>query len=79
MLFYKYRKKIKFGTLIRLDQTKDRYSLLVPARKRLNNCSELNYVYANISCRLKVKLDDESHKFFESMEKLNGILSNVSD
>ena len=39
----------------------------------------LNYVYTDINCRLKVKLTDESHKFFESMEELNGILSNVSD
>ena len=39
----------------------------------------MNYTYADISCILKVKLADESHKFFESMEELNGILSNVSD
>ena len=39
----------------------------------------MNYTYADINCILKVKLADESHKFFESMEELNGILSNVSD
>ena len=58
---------------------KGRYNLLVSARKRVNNCPKVNYVYADINCRLKVKLADESHKFFESMEELNGILSNVSD
>ena len=78
-LFYKNRKKIKSGARIRLDLTKDRYNLLVSARKRVNNCPEVNYVYADINWRLKVKLADESHKFFESMEELNGILSNVSD
>ena len=36
-LFYKNRKKIKLGARIRLDLTKDRYNLLVSARKRVNN------------------------------------------
>ena len=76
---YANRKNIKSGARIRLDLTKDRYNLLVSARKRVNNCPEVNYVYADINCRLKVKLADESHKFFESMEELNGILSNASD
>ena len=78
-LLYANRKNIKSGARIRLDLTKYRYNLLVSARKRLNNCPEVNYVYADINCRLKVKLADESHKFFESMEELNGILSNASD
>ena len=45
----------------------------------------MNYAYADINCRLNItcrlngKLADESHKFFESMEEMNGILSNVSD
>ena len=78
-LFYKNRKKIKSGARIRLDLTKDRYNLLVSARERVNNCPEMNYVYADINCRLKVNLADERHKFFESMEELNGILSSVSD
>ena len=78
-LLYANRKNIKSGARIRLDLTKDRYNLLVSARKRLNNCPEVNYVYADINCRLKVKLADESHKFFESMEELNGILSNANE
>ena len=68
-----------YYTRIRLDLTKDRYNLLVLARKSVNNCCEVNYVYANINCRLKLKLADESHKFFEAIEELNGILSNASD
>ena len=65
-LLYENRKNIKSGARIRLDLTKDRYNFF---------CPEVNYVYANINCRLKVKLADESHKFFESMEELNGISS----
>ena len=75
---YANRKNIKSGARIRLDLTNDCYNLLVSARKRVNNCPEVIYVYADINCRLKVKLADESHKFFESMEELNGILSNAS-
>ena len=44
-LFYKNRKKIKSGARIRLDLTKDRYTFLVLARKRVDNCPEVNYVY----------------------------------
>ena len=36
-LFHTNRKKIKSGARISLDLTKDRYSLLVSARKRVNN------------------------------------------
>ena len=78
-IFYANRKNIKFGARIRLDLRKDCYNLLVSARKRVNNCPGASYVYADINCRLKVKLADESHKFFESMEELNIILSNASE
>ena len=78
-MLYANSKNITSGARIRLDLTEDRYNLLVWARKRVNNCPEVNYVYADINCRLKVKLADESHKFFESMEELNGILSHASE
>ena len=78
-LLYENHKNIKSGVRIRLDLMKDRYNLLVSDRKRGNNCPKVNYVYAGINCRLKVKLADESHKLFEFMEELNGILSNASE
>ena len=78
-LFYTNRKDIKSGARNRLDLTKDRYNLLVSARNRINNSPEVNHVHANINCRLKVKLADESHNFFESMEEFNDILSNTSE
>ena len=46
--------------------------MLVSVRTRVSNYLEVNYVYADINCRLKVKLADEGYRFFESMEKLNG-------
>ena len=49
--------------------------MLVSVRKRVNN----RHYLADIKCRLKVKLADESHKIFESMEELNGTLSNASE
>ena len=69
-------KKIKSGARIRLDLTKDCCNFLVLARKRVNDCPEV--FYADINSRLKVKLADQSHEFFESKEGLNGILSNSS-
>ena len=76
-LFYTNNKKIKYGARIRLDVTKDCYNLLVLARKRVNNCPEVSYVYTDINWRLKVKLADKCQKFFESMKELNGILTNA--
>ena len=78
-LLYTNRKKIKSGARIRLDLTIDRYNLLVSAKTRVNNCPEVKYVYADINYRLKIKLADESHKFFEPMDKLNGILSKARE
>ena len=78
-LLYENHKNIKSGARIRLDLTKDRYNLLVSDRKGGNNYPKVYYVYVDINCRLKVKLADESHKLFESMEELNGILSNASE
>ena len=71
-LFYTNHKKIKSGARIRLDLTKDRYNLLVSARKRVNNCPKVNYVYDDINCRLKVKMADQSHKFFDQSHKFFG-------
>ena len=79
ILFHTNRKKIKSDARIRLDITKDRYNSSVSARERVSSCPEVNYVYADINCRLKVKLAYESYEFFESMEELNGILSNTSE
>ena len=77
-LFYANHKMVKSDAQFRLHLMKDHYNLLVSAKKRANNCPEVIYVYADIYCRLKLKLTDESHKFFVSMEELNGILSNGS-
>ena len=47
---YANRKNIKSVARIRLDLTKDRYNLLVSARKRVSNYPEVNYVYTDINC-----------------------------
>ena len=41
-LFYANRKTIKSGARFRLDLTKNCYNLLLSARKRVNNCPEVN-------------------------------------
>ena len=63
---------------IRLDLIKDLYNLLVSPRKRVTNCPAVNYVYADVNCRLKVKSADESHKFFESMKEMIFFLTLIS-
>ena len=53
-LFSPNYKIIKSDARIRLDLKKDLYNLYLLARKRVNNCPEVDYHYADINCRLKV-------------------------
>ena len=52
-LFYRNRNKLK-GVRIKLDLTKKRYNVLSGARSTANENQDINYVFADINCRLKV-------------------------
>ena len=70
-LLYKNRKKlVNENVKIRLDLTKLRNSTLNKCREFLNeNPGTAKYVYADINCRLKIRMNDDKDQFFETFEE----------
>ena len=52
------------GIRIRLDLTKKRYAILLEARKTVEENPYVDYVLADVNCRLNVKLKSGEHLFF---------------
>ena len=69
-MFYSKRKKLSGDVRVKLDLTKERYSLLKSARERVEGLKNVKYVYADINCRLKVRMEDDKEFFFDSMDDL---------
>ena len=74
---YYQRKAIqdRFGVAIRLDLTGQRHNTLKQARELVKGMADVNYVYADINCRLKVKFVDGRDLFFKDLDKLKSILN----
>ena len=53
-MFYRKRKELKNGVKVHLNLTKARLNLLIKGRKYVKNLSNINFVYADINCRLKI-------------------------
>ena len=75
-LVYRNRKQIEesCGYRFRLDLTKERFLLLKEAIELVRNFNNVTYVYSDVNCRLKVKLNDNSEAFFNDIKELNNIL-----
>ena len=76
MLYHK-RKALKGNVRVRLDLTKERYNLLTYARKRVESLDDVDYVYADINCRLKVRMKEGDDHFFDSIDELIDIVDPV--
>ena len=74
-LFYRNRKKLGDGVKIKLDLTKHRYRTLQGARDVADKVNSVKFVYADINCRLKVRFNDDTEKFFDSLANLRDIIS----
>ena len=72
-ILYRKRKDIK-DLSIRLDLTKARYNLLKVARQKTDDNDGVDYVYADVNCRLKVHLASGQDKVFSSLDDLNFII-----
>ena len=59
---YKVRKLME-NISVKLDLTKHRYQILKEARRIIEGIDEVEYVYADINCRLKVKMGDDTIPF----------------
>ena len=73
--FYRNRKRLK-DVRIKLDLTKRRYKILKDAIDLAKEHSDLNYVYADVNCCLKVVFKDSSSNFFNGIDDLKSIINN---
>ena len=51
---------MKSPVRVKIDLTKNPHNLLVSANKYVSNIDSVKFCYLNISCRLKIKWEDDS-------------------
>ena len=75
-LLHRAKKDIKLnkGYKIRLDLTKKRYLMLSEANKLASDNQNANFCYADLNCRLKIRLNDNQEGFFDTLEDLRDLL-----
>ena len=66
-MFYRKSNELKNGVKVHLDLTKARINLLIKASKYVNSLSDVGFVHANVNCRLKIHLSNNSESFFDSL------------
>ena len=74
-MFYRNGKRPK-DFRIKLDLTKRRYKILKDAIDLAKEHPDLNYVYVDVNCRLKVVFKDGSSNFFNDIDDLKSIINN---
>ena len=77
-LFYRNRKKLE-NKSIHLDLTKSRLQLLNDARNMTENDGDVNFCYADINCRAKLRFKNNRELFFESIDDLKEKLASIRD
>ena len=65
------------GVWIQLDLTKKRYNILRSTRSIVDENQDVNYVFADINCRLKIVFKDGTSDFFEDITELNEWIENA--
>ena len=71
---YKARKRSKFMKF-KVDLTKRRVNLLSRARSLIENVEGIDFVFADVNCRLNVKFSDERVKAFNTETELANIIA----
>ena len=74
-LFYRARKNLK-SAKVKLDLTKSRFDLLKRANNHVKEIRAINFCYADVNCRLRVKFHDEKQEdiFFSTFQELCDII-----
>ena len=62
------------GVRFKIDLTKKRYNCLRSARSIANENQDINYVIADINCRLKVVFKNGTSDFFKNIIELNELI-----
>ena len=68
--------KISKNARIKVDLTKERFTLLSRTNEYVRNTSLVKFYYTDINCRFKIKWSDEIYKdtFFKNMEDLKHLI-----
>ena len=62
---------------VKLDLIKKRCNILQSARSIANKKQDVNYVFADITCRLKVVFKDGTFEFLKDISKLNELIEQL--
>ena len=73
-LLFRARRKLKDGAKLHVDLSKKRFKFLLDAQKYVENVGEVQFVYADVNCNLKVKFRNNEETFFTSMQEFGDIL-----
>ena len=75
---YRNRKKSK-SLRYKVDLTKRRVNLLAKARESTKHMEGIDYVFADINCKLNVKFNDGKFRVFNSETELANIISSLDE
>ena len=76
-MFYRNRKRLK-DVLIKLDLRKRRYRILKDAIDLAKQRPDLDCIFADVNCRLKVVFKDGTSNFFNDIDNLKSMINNRS-
>ena len=76
-MFYGNRKRLK-DVRIKLDLTKCRFRILKDAIDQAKEHPDLDYVFADINCCLKVGFTDGTSNFFNDIDNLKSMINDRS-
>ena len=62
--------ELKNGVKVHLELTKARLDLLNKASKYVKDLPNVDFVFADINCRLKIHFQNNNESFFDSMDDL---------
>ena len=77
-LFYRQRKKLN-GKSVHLDLTKSRLELLKESKKVVDDYDKVDFCYADINCRCKVRFCNGRELFFNSINDLKNKLEEYEE
>ena len=79
-MFYKNRKKLKWGKRVPIELTSNRYNLLKKKNALIKGLKMENtvYIFPDINCRLKVMNKENGEEtFFDNLEEVDLFLSHT--
>ena len=76
-MFYRNRKRLK-DVRIKLDLTKRRYRISKDAIVLAKKHPDLDYIFADVNCCLKVVFEDGTSDFFNDIDNLKSMINNRS-